>query len=99
MLRVEHRVVDFHVEDSAAAGHEGQFGDDVLVVVEEITSRAHGAVEIVSGHAVGDSDLMPFHAFSVPTAPAGYATCAVSLRGMYAIDRWATEGWLGGEDD
>jgi len=87
MLRVEHRVVDFHVEDPAAAGHEGQFGDDVLVVVEEITSRAHGAVGIVSGHAVGDSDVMPFHAFSVPTSPAGYVPCAVSLRGMHAIAR------------
>jgi len=99
MLRVEHRVVDFDVEDTAAAGHEGQFGDDVLVVVEEITSRAHGAVGIVSGHAIGDSDLMPFHAFSVSTAPAGYATCALSTRGVYAIDRWAAEGWLGGGDD
>ncbi len=57
-FRVKDVTVDGHVEHTFGTGGEGQTLDDVLIVVEKIRGRAHGAVEIVSGDAVLDVDHM-----------------------------------------
>ncbi len=57
-FRVENLTVDGHVEDSLRPGGECQRFYDMLIVVEKIRGRAHGAVEIVSGDAVLDVNHM-----------------------------------------
>ena len=57
-LGVQRLVVDDDVEHTLRPGHERQRLDDVLVVVQEIMGSAHGALGIVSRHAVGDADHM-----------------------------------------
>ena len=56
VFRVEGLAVDGDVEDALRPGSEGEGLHDVLVVGENVGCRAHGAVEIVSGDAVGDVD-------------------------------------------
>lgn len=46
------------VEDAAPAADDPQLTDHVLVGVEHLPGRAHGAVGIVSSHAVGDADAV-----------------------------------------
>jgi hypothetical protein len=42
-LAVQHDSVDRDVEHAAAAGHEAQVFNDVLIVAEKVVGRAHGA--------------------------------------------------------
>ena len=56
VLRVQSPAVHDDVEHSLGPGDQRQFADDVLVVGQEITDRAHGAGGIVSGDAVLDVD-------------------------------------------
>ena len=44
LLRIEQHAVDLDVEDPFAPGHERQLVNDVLIVVEEISSRTDRAV-------------------------------------------------------
>jgi len=55
-LGVDHFPVDGDVENPFDTGGESQRLNHVLVALEKICSRAHGAVGIVSGDAVGDVD-------------------------------------------
>lgn len=41
-----------HIKDAGCAGNESQFLDDVLVVLDKVCRRAHGAVRVVSRNAV-----------------------------------------------
>lgn len=43
-FRVQHLVVDDDVKDSSRARDQREFIDEVLIVVDEIVGRAHGAV-------------------------------------------------------
>ncbi len=44
LLRVQNIPVDDYVEDTLRPGDQGQFSDDVLVVVHQIVGGAHGAL-------------------------------------------------------
>ena len=44
LLRIETFAIDNHVEDSLRACDQGQFSDDVLIVVQQIVGSAHGAL-------------------------------------------------------
>lgn len=55
-LRVEKFPVNRYVEHTLSAGSEAQLLDGVLIIGQKIRGRAHGAVGIVSGDAVGDVD-------------------------------------------
>jgi hypothetical protein len=44
VLRVQEFAVDLDVEHPLRTHHEGEVGDDVLVVVDQVAGRAHGAV-------------------------------------------------------
>lgn len=57
-LGIDGAAIHDDVEDAGATGDEGQIGDHVLVVAEQVASRAHGAVGIISRDAVGDRDAM-----------------------------------------
>ena len=52
MLGEDEIAVHEHIKDTGRAGNESQFLDDVLVVFDKVCRRAHGAVGVVSGHAV-----------------------------------------------
>lgn len=56
-LGVDQIPVDCDIEDSFGAGDERQGMHDVLISREDVARHAHGAVQIVSGNAVGDFDL------------------------------------------
>ena len=43
-FRVQHLVVDDDVEDAGRPGDQREFIDEMLIVVNEIVGRAHGAV-------------------------------------------------------
>lgn len=43
-FRVQHLVVDDDVEDSSRPCDQREFIDEMLIVVDEIVGRAHGAV-------------------------------------------------------
>ena len=44
--------VHYHIKNARCAWDERQFLDDVLVVLDQVRCRAHGAVRVVSRHAV-----------------------------------------------
>ena len=50
--------VDRYVEHTLGACRQRQRSDDVLVAREDVFGRAHGTVEIVSGYAILDIDVM-----------------------------------------
>lgn len=52
MLGEDEIAVHEHIKDAGRAWNESQFLDDVLVVLDKVCCRAHGAVGVVSGHAV-----------------------------------------------
>ena len=60
-LREQDLTVDNDVEYTLGPGDQGQLADDMLIVAEKITRRAHGTVAIVSRHAVGDRDRVLDH--------------------------------------
>jgi hypothetical protein len=58
----EHQLaIDLDIEDPSVAGDQAQVDDVVLEFSEQLSGRAHGAVGVVSGQAVGDGDLVFGH--------------------------------------
>ncbi len=56
MLGEDQLTIDANIKDTSATGNEGEIGDDVLIVGQEVVGRAHGASGIVSRDAIGDGD-------------------------------------------
>jgi hypothetical protein len=58
LLGKQHLAVDDDLECALAPGDHAQVLDDVLVVVQQLSHRAHGTVGVVSGHAVRELDAV-----------------------------------------
>jgi hypothetical protein len=66
VLRKDRRVVDDDVENAFASRDETYLVDHVLIVEQQVFGSAHGALGIVSGHAVRDADAVARHRAMVP---------------------------------
>ncbi|MEJ2239888.1 MAG: hypothetical protein P8X82_16485 [Gemmatimonadales bacterium] len=71
--------IDRDIEDSFGTGDEREGMHDVLMSRKYVARRAHGAVQIVTGNALGDLDLK--HEAKV-------AVQATTHIGTYRVGEW-----------
>jgi hypothetical protein len=81
-LAVELLAVHDHFEGAGRSHDEPKLVNHVLIVGEKVAGRAHGAIGIVSGNAVGDVDSMTHNGK------------AIGHPRSWAAERWAVAGRL-----
>ena len=64
-FRVDHTVVEHHLESPTAGGDQGQAADVLLELTEQLFGHAHGTAGVASNDAVFDAEFHAGHASPV----------------------------------